>query len=291
MTNKKVNSNVKELKDLSLTNGRPKKSTSQTNVDFPANPGNSFLFRYDGPHRDFFQELIKKTNAVYSGTEVKIPSGGDCERYGNLIERMALVSTIANDSNLRSAGLYPITATQSEVLLKDERLPKNQKDNWEDLALLLYDTNGFNPKEARALKESIIQHKIDLGLSKSDLEKRLVIVNAGAEVDSHMPYGVKPIIIPGITQVYTHEILNTPEILDKTGQNYFYGYGLEGGLPLLDQLGRSERRRLSMPSEDNMGGLRVLCREWGELDACGWDLDNTNCNGRIIFAHQGRKLK
>jgi len=195
-----------------------------------------------------------------------------------LIKRMGLISTIAIDSSLKSAGLHPITATQSEYLLKEGKLT-NQRNNWEDLALLLYDTNGCNPKEAQALYDSLIAYKTDLGLSQSDLENRLIVINPGAEVDSSMPYGVKPIIIPGITQVYQHEVL------EKVGENQsFYGYGLEGGLPLLNQLG-SGSRILYIPDETSNIGLRVLCqvRVSGLFSGFG-DLTSSNSYGSVNFA-------
>ena len=161
-------------------------------------------------------------------------------------------------------------------MLKAGKLPDPSK-YWEDLALLLYDTNGNNSQEAQALKESIIQHRTDLGLSQSDLEKRLVVVSAGGEVDSDMPHGVKPIIIPGITQVYAHEIL------DKTGENHKFEYGLDRGLPAVSEIGNGDRT-LYMPSGDNIG-LRVLYRYWDlDLYARVRDLANSDSDGRVNFA-------
>ena len=249
------------------------------NTNFPNLPDASFIFRYDGEHKDFFQELISKANAVYSGTNAKIQTGTSGEIPGNLIRRMGLISTIANNSNLRSYNLWPITATQSEYLLQAGKLT-NLRDNCEDLALLLYDTNGNNPKEAQALKEGIIQHRDDLGLSQSDLEKRLVVVNAGGKVDSNMPHGVKPIIIPGITQVYAHETLN------KTGKDHNFEYGLNRGIPAISELGKG-KRTLYMPSKDSNIGLRVLYRYWDlDLSAGDRDLASSGSDGRINFAHQ-----
>ena len=194
-----------------------------------------------------------------------------------------MVSTIVNNPSLQGRGFYPITPMQSESLLKADKLP-NPSKYWEDLALLLYDTNGNNPQEAQALKESIIQHRTDLGLSQNDLEKRLVVVSAGGEVDSSMPHGVKPIIISGITQVYPHEIL------DKIGKNHKFKYGLDKGLPAVSQIGNGNRT-LYMPSGDNIG-LRVLYRfRDSDLNARYEDLAYTNSDGRVNFAPQGRVSK
>jgi len=250
------------------------------NTSFPNLPTESFLFSYDGEHEDFFQELITKVNAIYSGTGAEIPVGTSGEIQGHLMKRMGLISAIANDSSLRSSGLHPITATQSEYLLQAGKLI-NHGDNWEDFGMVLYDrsSSGRNPKEAQALYDSLKTHRQDLGLSQSDLENRLIVVNPGAEVDSSMPHGVKPIIIPGITQVYQHEVL------EKVGEDLnFDGYGLERGLPLLNQLG-SGSRTLYMPNETSDIGLRLLCRGGGHGLGAGDDgLADSDSGGRVNFA-------
>ena len=262
----------------------PSTNTSQK-TDFSISPTESFLFSYDGSHKEFFQELITKVNETYSGTGAEIPVGTSGEIQGNLIKRMGLISTIANDSSLKSAGLYPITATQSEYLLQAGKLT-NPENNWEDLGVVLYDRSpsGGNPKEAQALYESLKAHRTDLSLSESDLENRLIVINPGGEVDSSMPHGVKPIIIPGITQVYQHEIL------EKVGEDpTFEGYGLEGGLPLLNQLGKGDRT-MYMSDETEDIGLRVLCRNWDlYLNAGFEDLASSDSNGRVNFARSASK--
>ena len=255
------------------------KNSQFQNANFPDEVDKSFIFSYDGQHEQFSQELIAKTNETYSGTGAKIPTGTSGEIQGHLIKRMGLISTIANDSSLRSVGLYPITATQSEHLLQAGKLT-NPRDNWEDFGMVLYDRsqNGYNPKEAQALYDSLKVHRQDLSLSESDLKNRLIVVNPGAEVDLNMPHGVKPIIIPGITQVYQHEVL------EKVGENsLFDGYGLNGGLPLLNQLG-SGSRTLYMPDETKDIGLRVLYRIIVlNLVARNRDLANSSVVGRINF--------
>ncbi len=269
-----------------LTYPKSRSPTAIQNINFPDLPSESFLMSYDGTHGAYFQELIKKTNERFRGTKAEIPTGTSGEVQNMYaIKRMALVSTIANNSSLQNQGFYPINPMQSESLLKAGKLPDSSK-YWEDLALLLYDTNGRNLKEAQALKESIIQHRTDLGLSQSDLEKRLVVVSAGGEVDSSMPHGVKPIIIPGITQVYHHEVL------EKVGETInFDDYGLNGGLPLFNQLGSGDRT-LYMPDETSDIGLRVLYRYWVlDLIARSDDLTDSNSVGRVTFAPQGRVSK
>jgi hypothetical protein len=266
------------------TQPTPEPSTQPQNTTFPDLPTESFIMSYGGPHGDYFQELITKTNERFSGTKAEIPAGTSGEIQGNLVKKSGLISTIANDSNLRSAGLYPITATQSEHLLQAGKLT-TPENNWEDFGGVLYDrsTNGANPQEAQALYDSLRASRQELGLSESDLEDRLIIINPGGEPDSDMPHGVKPIIVPGITLVYPHEIL------EKVGENpNFDGYGLTGGLPLINQLG-SGSRKLYMPEETENIGLRVLCR-YGDLDldAGNGDLAYSDGDGRVNFAPQGR---
>ena len=246
----------------------------------PDLPSESFLFSYDhSQHGQFFQELITKTNETFSGTHAEIPTGTSGDVPGNLIKRLGLITTIYNDPQLRSANIYPITPAQSEALLKDGKLLHPDK-YWEDLALILYDTNGENPEEAQALKESIIRHRTDLGLSQNDLENRLIIVNAGLEKDSGSDYGVKPIVLPGLTQVYTHEIL------DKNGENHKFEYGLEKGLPSVNEVGKG-KRTLYMPSGNDIG-LRVLFRmRYLDLSAGYGYLSGSNVGGRVNFAPQG----
>ena len=259
------------------SNTNTSKKPTPTNINFGKMPEESFIMSYDCPtNKEFYQELITKVNEVYKGTNAEIPTGTSGEVQGNLIKRMGIISTIANDSNLRSYGLFPITPAQSEYLLKNGKLT-NPRDNWEDLALLLYDIKGENKEEAKYLKESILKNKDSLGLSDSDLEKRLVICNAGLETDSSFNNGVKPIIIPGITQVYSHEIL------DKTGENHNFEYALENGLPTNSEIKKGSRT-IYMPSGDNIG-LRLLYR-YRNLCLDAWDIDlaYSYSDGRVNFA-------
>ncbi len=267
---------------------RQRTPTPQSNTNFPVNLDSAFLMSYDhSQYGQFFQELIAKTNEIFSGTQAEIPTRTSGEIQCHLIKRMGLISAIASDSNLRSAGLHPITATQSEYLLQAGKLT-NPENNWEDFGMVLYDksSNGYNPKEAQALYDSLKVHRQDLSLSESDLENRLIVVNPGAEVDSSMPHGVKPIIIPGITQVYQHEVL------EKVGEDLnFDGYGLEGGLPLLNQLG-SRSRQLYMPDETEDIGLRVLYRSMGSgLGSWGDNLAVSNDYGRVVVCAEGTSPK
>ena len=223
------------------------------------------------------EQLIINSNERFRGTSAEIPAGDSGEVTNmHAVKRMALISTIAKNPNFMGYNLLPITPMQSESLLKEGRLPDPSR-YWEDLALLLYDTNGVNQNEAIALKEDIVRHRTGLGLSQDDLEKRLVIVNPGAEPDQSMNYRVKPVIVPGITLVYPHEILN------RTGENHKFDYGLDKGLPSVNQIGQGNRT-LYMPSGNDIG-LRVLFRNWDlDLDARNVNLADSYVNGRVNFA-------
>ena len=187
---------------------------------------------------------------------------------------------ILKEYKARVSGHYQ----NASVLNNLSFLPKPE-DNWEDLALVLYDKSqeGENPREAQALYESLKNHRQALGLSLSDLENRLIIVNPGIEKDNGSNYGVKPIVLLGLTQVYTHEVLS------KVGEDpNFDGYGLSGGLPLLKQLGKGDRT-LYMPDEKSDIGLRVLFRSWNLGLFAGFRvLADDDDTGRVNFAPQAR---
>jgi hypothetical protein len=231
---------------------------------------------------DYGRELIRKSNEIYSGTKAEIPLGSDNEEIDNMhiLKRLALITTIYNNNQLRGQGLWPITPFQSEQLLKEGNLPKPE-EYWEDLALILYDTQGTNQKEAQALYESLQRNKDQLGLSSSDLENRLLMVNAGLEIDSDMPNGVKPIVLPDLTKVYLHDTLQ------RTGEDHNFEYGLEYGLPSVSELGNGNRT-LYMPSENENIGLRGLYRN-GNLDLLAWYgvLAVSDSVGRVVIARQG----
>ena len=252
-------------------------------IQFPTSVNSSSLLEYD----DFGRELITKSNERFKGTKAEIPikNGGFLKGKSEgevpnmyVVKRLALITTIANDPQLRSGNLWPITPLQSELLFRDGKLPKTDK-YWEDLGLLLYDTspNGYNPKEAKSLYDSLAQHRQNFGLSQSDLSSRLLVVNAGLEVDASMPHGVRPIVIPGVSQIYH------PKMLENTGSNYKFEYGLDNGIPKFNETGEG-KRIIYMPSETQNIGLRVLVRFWySDLDAGDRNLVYSNADGRVNF--------
>ena len=253
----------------------------ETPVDLSSyNPEQAFVFKYD----DFGRALISKVNEKFRDTKAEIPARNlrrDQEIQNmHFLKRSALVTIISENPELRELNLLPVSPLESERLLQGNRLPKPAGEYWEDLALCLYDHSekGTNPREAQALYESIKEHKEELGLRNGDLEERLLVVNAGLDVDNTFPKGVKPKVIPGITQVSKHETLK------RTGRNHNFAYGLENGLPSSSQLGRGNRT-LYMPSADENIGLRVLCcSRYLNLGAWVEFLVNSNEDGRVTFA-------
>ncbi len=214
-------------------------------------------------YNDFGIEAIIKSNEKFSGTNAEIDlnnyTKGSIVQNMYMLKRAALATAIYNDKTLQSEGLWPITPLQSELFLKNDSL----QGVWgylEDLGLLLYDLRGVNFGGARflsALFKDINRYKRGFGLSPSDLCSRLVIANAGLEKEPSMPYGVRFTVLPGITQVYPHEILW------RTFQNHKFNYGLEGGLPKLDEVGEGERS-LNMPAANYNIGMRLLVRNKDE---------------------------
>ncbi len=247
-----------------------------------------FILKYD----DFGKRIIEKVNEKFKGTnaEINVSLGSNEEiPRGDILLRSALITVISEDPELKKLNIWPISPLESEVLIQRSQLPKPTNFwgvYWECLGLTLYDISekGKNPKEAKALYEDINRNKQKLGLKDSDLEERLLIVNSGLDIDQTFPRGVKPKVIPGVTQVYGHETLK------RTGQYHRFNYGLENGLPSVSQLGNGNRT-LFMPSENKDIGLRVLSRD-GHFDLGAKDKyfdnipefsDGDDEDGRITF--------
>ena len=276
--------NAKEAYDrvLSSPDVKPKdKEPKQEDKNIGSyNPEKVFILKYD----DFGKLLVRKVNERFKGTQVQIPTNLDANQEIpiNNLTRSALVTIISKEPELRALGLYPITLLESELLLQGNKLPKDPSTYWEDLALILYDHSdqGANPKEAKALYDSIKEHKNFnlISLTDSGLEQRLLIVNAGLEVDPDFSKGVKPKLIPRVTQIIVHPTLR------QTGKDHKFSYGLDHGLPPVQSLGTGNRILL-MPSSNENIGLRVLFRYW-VLNLYAWIeiLVDSSEVGRVTFA-------
>ncbi len=276
--------------DTSGNKGGRGEEDSSGNTTFPDSVTSSSILKYDS----FGLPIIRKANEYFTGTKAEIPLREGLLGFGKstgevqnmyLLKRLAVVTALHNDPSLRNGNMWPITPGQSENLLKESKLP-NPNAYWEDLGLILYDTTGAtNNKEAKALYESIQRNRVELGLSPSSVNSRLVVVNAGLEKDVDMPHGVKPVILPGTTFVYSHEILQ------RTGEDHKFEYGTAKGLPSISSLG-SGNRTIYMPNEKIDIGLRVLFRGRDlNLVARYWFLTVDDANGRVNVAHQGGSPK
>lgn len=271
-----------------------KTNLNKSEVDnWPNLPPIVFLLRYDGPYQNFTQELIAKYNERFGfgSLKISVETKGEVEHL-SIFQRLGLMTTIYQDSNLRNENLWPITPSQSEGLFRDGRLT-NPKQNWENLGLVLYDLTdkSKNTKEHLAFLKTLEQHEKEIGLTKKDLEKRVIVINAGLQKDDSLEYGAYPVVLPGLTQFYTHETL------EKVGGNFlFEGFGTEGGLPLLKQIKsqadnkflyknlQTGERVLLMPEETKDMGLRIMGRWSNVVSYAGDDVFVSGCTmGRIHF--------
>lgn len=229
-------------------------------VCYPDKAEDIFALAYDGEHKDWSRELIIKSNEKFMNSGGYIPhrSTGLVEHF-DMLQRSALVTTIANDPQLRSCNYWPITPMQSESAIADNTLPYYTKF-CESLAFILHNTGkDLNTEEAHALKGSIADHRTELGLSKDDLKKRLVVVNAGLESAPDTFYGAKPVVIPGVTEVYPHKALNVRK------NTYIFNHGLDRGFPSGNTSqnkasNNSPKDRLYLAGGKGQYGLRVLKR-------------------------------
>jgi hypothetical protein len=223
-----------------------------------------FILAYDGQHQDFSRELIRKSNERFEWNGGCIPyrNTGLVEYFG-ILQRAALVTTLANDSHLRSHNIWPLTPMQSDRAVKNGNLPYADKFS-EDIGWVLYDTqtgkNSYNLQEAIELKRSILEHRNDLNLSKSDLEEKLLVSNAGLEEDSKMPYGVKPAVIPGVTQACFYKTVNADHDNFINKDNDFHGlYALRR-----ERLNTPPTRGIYMTYTNEPSWLTKINPEWSE---------------------------
>jgi len=198
----------------------------------------------------------------------------------DILDRLGIETVIYDDLNLQSARRFMITPLDSEILLQRHLLPGRYR---EYLALLLYDrsSGGANEPHAEALYQDVKQYRSSLGLSVDDLNSRLLIQRAGLTYDGNMPYGVRPSILPGVTQIFTPEVLNSGHVPAE----FTFNIGIDHGLPHKFDYIRSSQRILRLPFAGDTG-LRVLTRlSDNNLDATVTDL-RTNKKGKITFVHK-----
>jgi hypothetical protein len=240
---------------------------------------NPFTLAYN----QYGAKILQAMNQYFAGTPIAIDTSIFKSNIypqniqGTIFQRCAFNTAIYNDSELRKQNIWPITPQQSEQWLEYSGNPNYN----EPLAFVLYGDEGKtgNAKYAQALKDSIANNLDVLNLRYSDLEKAMLVVNAGLERDEKFEKGVRPIVLPGVTRVYTPDALGNDQF-------YFKGYGLKTGLPAksskVDSNYSGSKRGFW---EETKTGLSVLRRG-----------DNTNLyvfaepfsiNGSFSFATQG----
>ncbi|HLC55830.1 MAG TPA: hypothetical protein VJJ23_01190 [Candidatus Nanoarchaeia archaeon] len=229
--------------------------TTNHNIERKA-PEDAYILSYDNPYS---QELIRKLNERFMGTEATFPLFEEGEVYGgDMVRRAGIETILATDPNLKNLHIKPITPLDSELLLQERRLPKGGYF-YESLGLILYDTSGINSKEARALYKNLGENLESLDITNSILRDRLLIVRPGLEKDPTMPYGIKFVVIPGLTKVYS------PDVLNYDGEHSFE-YGLDQGLPHVEGLDIGNRT-ICLPTKESKIGLNVLSKKHNlELD-------------------------
>jgi len=168
-----------------------------------------------------------------------------------MFNRMALTTALCDETAIYHEVFKPLTPFASEMLVKSRFLTDSTN---EQLALILYDTDGANSEYAEALREDIEANLDELGLCDFHLDQRLVIVNAGLEVDSDMPHGLRPVILPEYTEVFPSSILT------YSAQDHKFAYGTDNGFPSSSDNGKGSRL-LRMPGFNSHLGLRYLNRE------------------------------
>lgn len=201
----------------------------------------------------------------------------------DILDRLGIETVIYNDTNLQSARRFMITPLDSEILLQQHLLPGRYR---EYLALILYDRSdaGANEPQAEALYQDLRQYRDLLGLNVDDLNNRLLIQRAGLVYDEKMQYGVRPSVLPGLTQVFVPDVLNSGYV-SHVPSHFTFNTGVDHGLPHKFDYIRSSQRILRLPTAGDTG-LRVLTRlSDNNLDATVSDL-RTHKKGKITFVNK-----
>ena len=201
---------------------------------------------------EFIDELVYKTirrfpSLYHNGKQ-------DLLQGTNILDRLAMESTIYSDFNLQSARRELISPQDSELLISRGEHPNLDRDEY--LALVLYDrsVNGANEQQAEALHKSICDHRDSLYINQGEEYSKLLIQRAGLLKDENMPYGVRIRVLPGITRVFPSDILN------YQGHYLTFDQALNHGLPTRTATLKGGKRRFVTPTlGDN--GLRVLVRQ------------------------------
>lgn len=229
---------------------------------------------YSWQHDEFGATLRAKVNEIFNGTKIYInPSRRDQFYDRSLIpisamEKMAVSTAIYKDSSLQSANLKLLTPELVEEFIKKREITPVQCTNIpsEYLALILWSRRGYKNLEmySQAMYNSLFRYRKELGLTELDLVQPIVILNAGLEKDDAMPRGVKPVILPGFSKAFSHELL-------ETNGNWAFANANYRGLPTRDNIwpenqysGRSISNR-NLRVNRGFGGLFDVILDYREL--------------------------
>lgn len=212
-----------------------------------------FTLSLYGGRGDFANDLAKAVNSSFLYTVAQLTPIVEVPNilYVDAMRRMAVMTALHKHPELRR--YIPITPDESENILR-----AGGKLNYpEVLGLVLNmrrvrNIKPYNGQEAMALYQSIKAHRKELGLS-SGLEDILLVINPGLEKDSGMPYRVRPIVLPGLTEVQTHDALKLE------CKKYKFDNASDKGLPACQDIGKGERT-FSIREEFQSGGLWALVR-------------------------------
>jgi hypothetical protein len=286
MESRKVNS---RLLDLAARLGRETLVEAVT----PAAPvigtraiGEPFILKYD----EFGKELVAKVNERFNGTKAavisdfgtKLSSGEEITPLNDLY-RFAMITAIYQDKHLRSLGKWPVTPLEAEEAIRDGKMPYEGKFH-ETLAFVYEPPNSRgtylrNLREADVINTELERNFNELGLNIGDLDKPLLIVNPGLEKDEGFDYGVRPIILTGLTKVHCPEALSWND-----ESEHMFDFGLENGVPKIEDIGKGNRTYNVRRGK----GLYVLWRcESLDLYNHNFEFSNPRQYSRIAFVQRG----
>ncbi len=227
----------------------------------------AFLLRKD----EFGEELVRKVNERFPYTlSVWLD---DFHAYGrgrpifyDRIGRAAVISTIANDSHLRSLDCWPITPEQSEILFQVDGLPPYRSKNYEILGIVSQSPQEVDIRKIKQdvflddfdeicqLQYDIFKKRNEFNLTRlNTIRYPLLVVNPGLDFDNH-----RYIVIPGVSQVLPLRVL-------RASGSYNFESASDQGLPREDEIRLREeplesKREFKISYKENRIQIRELLR-------------------------------
>jgi hypothetical protein len=281
-------------------------------ITYTSNENNNELLR------EFFDELFIKVNKKFKNTKAEIdypennPSQYEMNALG-ILQRSAIIQTIHDDKILQSANIQPATPKKVKEF-RDYIQSYNVVHSWdetvdisithfisqfknnEDIAYLLSHANTHKSNLATQLFLDIKKQKEKLGfqnkgLTNEDLKSDLIILNSGLKL-SENEYGVRPTILPGITEAFPSSIFKQAYELSITSKDSLPNVSYIGlfdseGLPIeLDSKPiHSKQEKFILPKNIGNLELAVLTRS-GTGDIYLKENLNEYLKTKTIYFHQ-----